>query len=342
MRLSGLSSILFCTALLSACGNDAPPPAEAAPSLPAITAVALGELLVHPERNAPAAVIGRHEARISAELAATIQALPVAVGESVAAGGLLVRLDPRDAELALERAEAALAQAEARLAQAEAQLKRAQALRERNFYSPEALTLRETEQLAVQADVRAARAARDTARRVLEKHSLRAPFAGVVRERPAQLGELAAPGNVLLTLVAAGAPELAVQLQPQDAEAVQQASAWHFEALGSRHEVRLIRVSPTMHRASRSVEARFAFVADAPAIGTEGRLLWREARAWLPADLLVRRNAQYGVFTVADGVARFHVLPGASDGRPALIDLPSETRIVVQGRHALQDGVALP
>lgn len=342
MRISVVSGLLLATALLAACGDKAAEPAALAPAQPALTLATLGELALRPERNAPAAVIGRHEARISAEVAATIQALPVEVGQSVAAGALIVRLDPRDAALALERAEAALAQAEARLAQADAQLQRAQTLRERNFYSPEALTLRETERTAAVADARAARASRDTARRALDKHSLRAPFAGVVRERPAQLGELAAPGSVLLTLVAAGDPEVAAQLQPQDVEVVAQAGEWQFEAAGVRHPLRLIRVSPAMNPESRSVEARFAFAAAAPAIGQSGRLLWRESRPWLPADLLVRRDGRYGVFAAVDGKARFHVLPGASEGRPALVDLPDDTRIVVQGRHALQDGAALP
>ena len=326
---------------LAACGKETAPPA-AVPPAPTFVLKTVAEVAIHPERSAPGAVVGKNEARLSAEVAATIQALPVDVGQAVNKGAVVVRLDPRDAELALERAEAALAQAKARLAQAEAQLKRAEVLRERNFYSPEALTLRETERAAAVADARAARASRDSARRVLDKHILRAPFAGVVRERSAQLGELAAPGSILLTLVSAGDLEVAAQLQPQDVEAVGQATAWTFEAAGVQHELRLIRVSPAMNRESRSVEARFGFVGAPPAIGREGRLLWRELRPWLPADLLVRRDGRYGIFIAVDGKARFHVLPGASEGRPAVVDLPDDDRIVVQGRHALQDGAVLP
>lgn len=342
MRVFPVAAILGFILLLAACADEAPPPAPPLALPPPPTLATLGDVAQHPERNVPAAVIGRNEARISAEVAATIQALPVAVGERVAAGAVIARLDPRDAALALERAEAALAQAAARLNQAEAQLKRAQTLREKNFYAAEALTLRETERAGAAADARAARANRDTARRTLEKHTLRAPFAGVVRDRPAQLGELATPGSVLLTLVSADDLELAAQLQPADVEAVRLAGAWEFESAGVRHALRLIRVSPAMNPASRSVEARFGFTAQSPAIGQEGRLLWRESRPWLPADLLVRRNGEYGVFVAIDGKARFHVLAGASEGRPVRVDLPAETRIVVEGRHALQDGAALP
>lgn len=327
---------------LAACGDAAaPPPPAAVPPAPTFTLAAVAEVAVHPERSAPAAAIGKHEARISAEVAATILALPADVGQTVGKGAVVARLDPRDAELALERAEAALAQAVARHAQAQAQFERARALREKNFYSAEALTLRETELAATAADRRAATAQRDTARRTLDKHVLRAPFDAVVRARGGQVGELAAPGTILLTLVSTGEVELAAQLQPGDAESVAVAPEPTFEHAGRRHALKLLRVSPTLNRESRSVEARFAFVAAPPAAGAEGRLLWREPRPWLPADLLVRRDGRYGVFVAIEGKARFHPLPEAGEGRPAVLDLPTDARIVTAGRHALQDGMPL-
>jgi RND family efflux transporter MFP subunit len=303
----------------------------------------LAEVAIHPERSAPAAVVGKHEARVSAEVSAAILALPVDVGQRVAKGAVVARLDSRDAALALERAEAALAQAQARHDQAAAQLQRARTLRDKNFYSAEALTLKETEFAAAAADRRAAVAQRDTARRTVAKHTLVAPFDAVVRARSGQVGELAAPGSVLLTLVSADALELAVQLQPQDAAAFTSAvpPAPTFATAGNRHELKLLRVSPAQNRESRSVEARLAFVGAPPAAGTEGRLVWQATDAWLPADLLVRRNGQLGVFVAADGKARFHPLSGAQEGRPAPLDLPADTTIVTQGRHALQDGQGL-
>ncbi|MDP1605754.1 MAG: efflux RND transporter periplasmic adaptor subunit [Rhodocyclaceae bacterium] len=333
-------AILAAALLLAACGKEALPPA-AAPQPPSFTLARVGAVAIYPERSAPAAVIGKHEARLSAEVAATIQALPVDVGQTVKRGAVVARLDPRDAELALERAEAALAQAAARHAQAMAQLERARALREKNFYSAEALTLRETELAATAADRRAATAQRDTVRRVLDKHTLRAPFDAVVRTRAGQVGELAAPGTILLTLVAVREVELAAQLQPRDAESLAVSPAPTFEAADRKHALKLLRISPTLNRESRSVEARLLFVDMPPAAGTEGRLLWRDPQAHLPAELLVRRAGHYGVFIAEAGKARFHGLPNAQEGRPAAIDLPADAQIVTQGRHALQDGMPL-
>lgn len=333
---------LAAVALLAACGKqDAPAPAV--PPAPTFVLKTVAEVAIHPERSAPAAVVGKHEARLSAEVAATIQALPVDVGQTVKMGAVVARLDPRDAELALERAAAAQAQARARHAQAEAQYARAKTLREKNFYSAEALSLRETELAATAADLRAADAQRETARRALEKHTLRAPFDAVVRARSGQVGELAAPGTVLLTLVSERALELAAQVQPRDAESLRSAvaPAPTFVTAAGTHELRLLRVSPALNRESRSVEARLAFAGTPPAAGSEGRLVWRDPQAHLPAELLVRREGRAGVFVAAAGKARFHALPQAQEGRPAALDLPAATQVVTQGRHALQDGMPL-
>lgn len=336
--------LLACLALLLAgCGSEAEAPAAVAPvAAPVVKLEEVAAVAIYPERSAPAAVVGRNEARISAEVAATILALPSDVGQTVPRGAVVARLDPRDAELALERAEAGLAQARARHGQASAQFDRARALREKNFYSAEALTLRETELAATAADLRAATAQRDTARRVLDKHTLRAPFDAVVRARNGQVGELAAPGTILLTLVDATEVELAAQLQPRDASSLAVAPEPTFEAAGSRHALKLLRISPAFNRESRSVEARLKFVGAPPPTGLEGRLVWRDAEPHLPPDLLVRRAGRHGVFVAGtDGKARFHVLPDAQEGRPAPLDLPAATRIVTQGRHALQDGAPL-
>ena len=68
------------------------------------------------------------------------------------------------------------------------------------------------------ADVQAARANRDSARRGVEKCTVTAPFNGIVRGRSAQLGELAAPGTPLLTLADTSELQVVAQVQARDAE----------------------------------------------------------------------------------------------------------------------------
>lgn len=334
---------LMLSLLLAACGEK---PAEAPPAAPAPLAVgvaAYAELGFHPEREAPATVLGKNETRLAAEVSARIAAITADSGDVVKAGQVLVRLDAKDAELALARAAAGLAQSAARLAQAEAQTARARSLREKNFISAEALTLRETELAAAQADVQSARANRDSAQRGVEKCTVRAPFNGIVRSRSAQLGELAAPGAPLLTLADTGDLQVVAQVQARDAEGLASAAKIEFSAGGQAYALTPLRISGAISREARTVEARYRFAGATPppAPGSEGRLSWRDPRPHIPADYVLRRNGRYGVFLVDGGKARFHELPQAQEGRPASADFPPETRIATRGRHALQDGMSV-
>jgi hypothetical protein len=58
----------------------------------------------------------------------------------------------------------------------------------------------------------------------------------------------------------------------------------------------------------------------------------------LPVSLVVQRGDALGVFVADDSRARFVVLPGAQEGRPARTTLPPETLLVVRGQSRLQDG----
>lgn len=327
--------------LLAACGEKpaATPPAPAAAF--AIGAVRYAELGFHPEREAPATVLGKNETRIAAEVSARIVAIAVDSGDAVKAGQVLVRLDAKDAELALARAEAGLAQSVARLAQAEAQAARARSLKEKNFISAEAVTLRETELAAAQADVQSARANRDSARRGVEKCTVTAPFSGIVRSRSGQVGELAAPGTPLLTLADTSDLQVVAQVQSRDADGLSAAAKVEFAAAGRTHALTLLRISGAINREARTVEARYRISGDAPAPGTEGRLSWRDPRPHLPAEYILRRNGKYGVFVFEGDKAIFRELPQAQEGRPAGADFSPELQIVTRGRHALQDGMAV-
>ena len=340
MKSAALLALVL-SLLLAACGEKPaePPPAAAAPL--AVSVVPYADLGFRPEREAPATVLGKNETRIAAETSARIVAIAVDSGDAVKAGQVLLRLDAKDAELALARAAAGLAQSAARLAQAEAQTARARSLREKNFISAEALTLRETELATTQADVQSARANRDSARRGVEKCTVTAPFNGIVRSRTGQVGELAAPGTPLLTLADTSDLQVVAQVQARDAEGLAGAEKVEFAAAGQTHALMPLRISGAISREARTVEARHRFSGAAPAPGTEGRLIWRDPRPHIPADYILRRNGRYGVFVLEGDKARFLELPQAQEGRPASADFPPEARIVMRGRHALQDAMTV-
>ncbi|MGE0874667.1 MAG: efflux RND transporter periplasmic adaptor subunit [Burkholderiales bacterium] len=301
----------------------------------------LASVALYPERDASAQVVSLNESRIAAEIAGRIAGVDAEVGQRIARGAVIARIDCRDHELAQQRAAAALDAARARLALAEQQLSRARELRAQGFFAEEALAARATEADVLRADAAQAAAQRETAARSVEKCVVRAPFAAIVRERLGRTGELAAPGTPLAVLVDVERIEVSARVQAKDAPGLAQASGVRFSAPGEDHPLALLRVSPAIDPQTRTVEARLRFTAGAAPPGAAGRIAWRDPAPHLPPELIVRRGGTLGIFLEARGVARFHALPEAQEGRPARVALAPDARIVVRGQLALEDGQRL-
>jgi RND family efflux transporter MFP subunit len=302
---------------------------------PAIGTQALREIAIYPERSAPAQSLPANESKLSAEVSARILALPYDVGQTVRKGEVVVRLDRRDFELAVAKARASMAAVQARITQAESQLARARALEKQHFISAEAVIQRETELAVQRAELAVQQANLATARRELEKTTIRAPFDAIVKQRHVGVGELASPGAVLITLIDRSRPEVSAQVQLKDARSLEHADRAVFVA-DTDYPVTLVRVSPAVDRESRTVEARLAFRDRTAAPGTSGRLVWRETRPHLPAEYVVRRKGELGVFVMFGKKApEFVALPAAQEGRPVGVALPVDTLIVTRGQNTL-------
>ena len=306
-----------------------------------VTARPASELLFHPERSAPAEVVPLNDARLSAEINARVLEIPVRVGDRVTAGELLVRLDCRDYASRAEAQQATQRALSSRLRLARTQLKRGRNLKKRSNISNEEVDARETEVLALEAELAAQKEAEKQARLNIERCEIKAPFTAVVSERLASVGALAAPGTPLVHLVQLDDAEVSARVRPLEADEGAQAKIVHFSYLGRRYPLKLLRALPVVDPRTRTIEVRLGFTAEAAPPGASGRIHWRSASAYLPADLLVRRDSRLGVFLVNDSHARFHPLPEALEGRPARSDLPGDARIIVQGRHSLRNSMAV-
>lgn len=326
-----------------------PTPSTAPPtdSRTSVGVARLGDVWIQPEREAPASVVPRNESRLSVEVSGTLQRWTADVGASVKRGALLAQIDARDYQLAVQRAQAALDASSARLKLAQAQLQRSRELVAQGFFSQEALAQRETDVALVRTEVSASRAQLATAQRQLDKTTLRAPFAGSVKERLAQTGEAVAPGSVLYVLTETGTAEVQATLSPQDAAGLSVAVDLRLDAAGQSVPVRLLRVGSTLSVPARTQVARLAFAGTSLPAGTSGTLRWREAKPHLPPFLVVRRDGTLGVFVQqgsdAQAKARFVALPGAQEGRVAAVPsgLNPDTRVVVRGQDALQHDAAI-
>jgi len=306
-----------------------------------ITSAPLSTLLTQPVRSAPAQVQSLNDSQISAEIQARIDQIPVRVGDAVSKGDLLVELDCRPYRSRLAAQQATEHQTEARRQLAVSQLARARSLRKQRNISEEQLEQRQTDVATLSADSAAQKEAVRQAELAVDHCEIRAPFDAVVAERQGEVGALAMPGTPLIRVVQTSDLEVSAQLTPAEAREVQGAERLELVFDGQRRRLRLRRLVSVVDPRSQTQDARLVLTdGDAPA-GAAGRLEWLAPGAFVPADLLVRRQGVLGVFSVEDGRARFHPVPDALEGQPARIELPADTPIVVEGRQALRDGEAV-
>jgi RND family efflux transporter MFP subunit len=313
-------------------------PVPAADPVP-VTIRPLAELTVEPAREAPATVLSVNEGVVAAEIAGRVLAVAVRVGDLVEREAPLATIDCRDRELERQRAEAVLQGIAARLDFARFQLGQARSLSTRQNVSRETLAQRESEVALLQAQQAEQEAVLALAGRNVDKCAIRAPFRALVKERLASEGEWRNPGEPLVRLVDMSDLEVSAQVGQDDAATIAAADTrLRFVDGGQGLALRLRTVLPAVDARARTREARLVFAGEAALPGTPGRLVWQSAHPHLPADLLVRRSDALGVFTVADGQARFVAIPGALEGRPAATDLAPDTPVVTDGRQALRDG----
>lgn len=306
----------------------------------AITVASLGSVLHYPQTEVPASVESLYDSRISAEVSSKIIWVGAQVGDRIPKGAVLFRLDATDYQLALNRARANLTALEARRRLAKSQVERAVSLVQKNFISREALNQRQAEFEAITAEFNGLSTQMQELQRNISKCTIRAPYAGIVRTRTGQLGEVVAPGQPLINLVDATRIEASARLQPAMAAGFSAAQKMEFVSRGEAYPLKLRALVPLFDARERSQEVRLVFVGEKRATpGESGVLRWRTAQPYLPANLLVQRAGRLGIFLLEGDHARFLPLPGAQAGRPASApNLPAATRVVIEGRYRLNDG----
>jgi RND family efflux transporter MFP subunit len=131
------------------------------------------------------------------------------------AGEALLRVDPRDYEVALERARANVARARSEHDRALKELERSRGLAKRDFASAAQLDTAVSAESVASATLREARAALSQARRDLERTEIHAPFTGRVREERVDVGQFVNRGAPIAKLYAVDYAEVRLPI-PDD------------------------------------------------------------------------------------------------------------------------------
>ena len=148
---------------------------------------------------------------VKSKASGQILRMPVQVGSQVAAGDLLVQIDPRDVQNQYDQALAAL-----RAAQAKTAISRAQKKRSDDLFAQAVITADEHEAATLedanaQAQIVTARTNLDLAKQRRDDATVRAPSAGTILSQPVASGQViasatssASGGTVLLTMADLG------------------------------------------------------------------------------------------------------------------------------------------
>lgn len=293
-----------------------------------VTVAPLSDVLFYPQESASATTISRHNSRIVAQISAVIRQIPVLVGDQVDKGQTLAELDCVDANLGRDSATAQLSLA-AKEADRARSLRKSSNIAEQNYNQAQTnLTLAQIglRQAAVQ----------------VERCRVSAPYAGIVTDKLASVGELASPGDGLIQLVSTDQVELSAKIPPSKIQNLNDNGATvTFEFQNKRYPVKLRAVLPVLDPASHQAEVRFEFLDQPSPVGSTGRLQWQRSVPYIPADLLLTRSNQTGIFLLDGDTARFHRLPEARPGKPAISDLQPNSLFIKDGRFSLRDGDAV-
>ena len=152
--------------------------------------------------NVTGTVTSPRTAVLSTAVGGLVAELMVDEGHRVDTGDALLKLDAELAQLALERAMAETRQREIALDDARRRFVEAEKVGAQRGIARTQIESLRAEVTGDEAALVAAQAAAREQRAIVERHTLRAPFAGVISERLAELGEWVNPGDGLLELVA--------------------------------------------------------------------------------------------------------------------------------------------
>jgi multidrug efflux pump subunit AcrA (membrane-fusion protein) len=225
-----------------------------------IQTTSLQRITIQRQVDLAGTLVSPDQARVSSEVAGVVQQVLVELGQKVAVGQPLVRLEPRELELALRRAESLLRQTEAQLGMdgtkvkepppddqiasirtamanrddAHAQLARAKRLRNQNLLSQADLDTAETRVKVTEAAYQSAleniqslkaslqerRAALELAQKKLNDAIIRAPVSGSVSERLVQPGEFIRENTPVIAVVQMNPLKLRTAVQERHASLI--------------------------------------------------------------------------------------------------------------------------
>ncbi|PWG62634.1 efflux transporter periplasmic adaptor subunit [Spiribacter halobius] len=277
--------------------------------------------------------VADQDVELRAQTAGRVAEVLVARGERVAAGDPILRL-------AMEDRAARRAEAEARVAQREADYEAAQRLGDDGFQAQTAVR-------EARAALEAARAALAAIEEEIRHTTVRAPFDGVLEERPVEVGDFVAVGDPVARVVNADPLLAVINVAQQDIGRVRLGAEAVVElATGDRLEGVVSYISGAAQSGTRTfrVEVEAPNPDGLPAgVSATVRIPLESVQAHFvtPAVLALEESGQLGVKTVNEaGEVVFHPVNIVRAEREGVwvTGLPERARVITVGQGFVRAG----
>jgi RND family efflux transporter MFP subunit len=192
---------------------------------------------------------------IKARVAGELKEVVAREGDAVKAGDVLARIDPTEYQRRWQQATETASAAKSQMEIAQRSWDSNKALVDQGFISKAAMDNSVASYQGAIASHKAAIAGADVARKALDDATLRAPFAGIVSGRAAQVGERVAIDAKIMELVDLSQLEVEVPLSPSESMDVRvgQVASLQVEDRKETVGAKVKRISPSAQTGSRSV-----------------------------------------------------------------------------------------
>lgn len=351
VRVLPAALMLLGVLALSACGKPADGKAAAAASAASGASAAEGSaatLLIAPEDllslRVGAYAVGpvitgsvqpERKADLRAEVSAVVQQVLKENGQAVRRGELLVHLDDTAIRDGLTSASEAARAAGQTFEQAERQYQRQKTLQAQGMSSMQSLEDAELRRNNAQSDLVAAKARVVTARQLLTRTEVRAPFDGVVSERKVSIGDTAQIGKELVKVIDPRSMRFEGLVSADRMQELQVGQVVNFRVNGyakSDFQGKIRRVDAAANATTRQVEVLVDFDGgkgpEVSGLYAEGRVESSSVKSlMLPEAALLRVGDASYAWRVKDGkISKVKLELGERDSR--------------RGDYALRSGLA--
>lgn len=291
-------------------------------------------------------------AQLSPSVEGLVTRVLVDLGDQVRRGQVLMELDNELATLAVKGAEADIRQAEATLADARRRLAEASSLSNSGNFAASQVRSLESEVALADAALTGARAEAARLQALLVRHTLRAPFDGVISGRGIQAGEWVAPGDAVLELVDPARLRADFAVPQQYFGRLSKQTGLRID--GQEADASIIAIVPVNDPGARTflIRARLGDVNHlTPGMSVQAtlQLASNEQQLTVPRDALVRYpDGRVAVWlaekTGTNHVARQRMIrvgSGFADDVVVMAGLAAGDRVIIRGNEALQEDIPL-